>query len=165
MQIEDAFTGWPIGWDFVGETDNDTEDIWCICEGQDYPKLTWQFVVGDFDGDKTVDFADFCILAEHWLQSDSSFFSCRGADLTNNGLVDFHDLSILAENLLSADQQPIRFAPPIARLAAGLTPPCPTPALSAAANVQENPLAKKGNHAFSTILCIRINLVTSAVDK
>jgi hypothetical protein len=101
MQIEDAFTGWPICWDFVGETDNGTEDIWGICEGQDYPKLTWQFVVGDFDGDKTVDFLDFCILAEHWLAADGSFWcGGGGTDLTNDGQVDFQDLMIFVENWL-----------------------------------------------------------------
>jgi hypothetical protein len=33
------------GWDFVGETDNGTEDIWLIDEGQDYPRLWWE--IGD----------------------------------------------------------------------------------------------------------------------
>jgi hypothetical protein len=31
-----------IGWDFVGETANGTEDIWWILEGQDYPRLWWE---------------------------------------------------------------------------------------------------------------------------
>jgi len=30
------------GWDFVDETENGTEDIWWILEGQDYPRLWWQ---------------------------------------------------------------------------------------------------------------------------
>jgi hypothetical protein len=30
------------GWDFVGETDNGTEDNWWILEGQDYPRLWWE---------------------------------------------------------------------------------------------------------------------------
>jgi len=30
------------GWDFVGETNNGTEDIWRILEGKDYPRLWWQ---------------------------------------------------------------------------------------------------------------------------
>jgi len=30
------------GWDFVGETDNGTEDIWWIDEGKDYPRLWWE---------------------------------------------------------------------------------------------------------------------------
>jgi hypothetical protein len=30
------------GWDFAGETDNGTEDIWWIEEGKDYPRLWWE---------------------------------------------------------------------------------------------------------------------------
>jgi hypothetical protein len=30
------------GWDFVGETENGTEDIWWILEGKDYPRLWWE---------------------------------------------------------------------------------------------------------------------------
>jgi hypothetical protein len=31
-----------VGWDFVDETANGTEDIWWINEGQDYPRLWWE---------------------------------------------------------------------------------------------------------------------------
>ena len=31
-----------VGWDFVDETANGTEDIWWIDEGQDYPRLWWE---------------------------------------------------------------------------------------------------------------------------
>ena len=31
-----------VGWDFVGEMANGTEDIWWILEGQDYPRLWWE---------------------------------------------------------------------------------------------------------------------------
>ena len=30
------------GWDFVGETENGTEEIWWIDEGTDYPRLWWE---------------------------------------------------------------------------------------------------------------------------
>jgi hypothetical protein len=30
------------GWDFIGETENGTDDIWWILEGQDYPRLWWE---------------------------------------------------------------------------------------------------------------------------
>jgi len=99
MQMESTFTD--AGWDFVAESVNGTEDIWSICEGVDYPKLACQFVVGDFDGDDDVDFADFCIFAAHWLGTDSSFFcGDGGTDLTNDGKVDFNDLREFAENWL-----------------------------------------------------------------
>jgi hypothetical protein len=42
MQMADTFLD--AGWDFVGETENGTEDIWWILEGQDYPRLWWQSV-------------------------------------------------------------------------------------------------------------------------
>jgi len=40
MQTADTFLG--VGWDFVGETENGTEDIWWIDEGRDYPRLWWE---------------------------------------------------------------------------------------------------------------------------
>jgi len=92
------------GWDFVGESENGMEDVWAICEGQDYPRLTWQFVVGDFDGDTHTDFADFCIFAERWLQTDSSFWcGGGGTDFNNDSNIDFADLKELANNWLAAN--------------------------------------------------------------
>jgi hypothetical protein len=29
-------------WDFIGETDNGTDDIWWMTEGRDYPHLWWE---------------------------------------------------------------------------------------------------------------------------
>jgi len=40
MQMKNTFTD--AKWDFVDETDNGTEDIWWILEGQDYPRLWWE---------------------------------------------------------------------------------------------------------------------------
>jgi hypothetical protein len=40
MQTESTFTD--AGWDFVGETANGTDDIWKMCEWQDYPGLSWE---------------------------------------------------------------------------------------------------------------------------
>ncbi|NQT01872.1 MAG: hypothetical protein HQ580_07615 [Planctomycetes bacterium] len=80
---------------------NGTEDIWSICEGLDYPQFTWQFRLGDFNNDTRVDFRDFAIFAERWLESDNSFFWCRGADLTNDGKVNFDDLKEFTKNWLA----------------------------------------------------------------
>ena len=41
-QMQVASTFLEAGWDFVDETDNGTEDIWWILEGQDYPRLWWE---------------------------------------------------------------------------------------------------------------------------
>ncbi len=38
MKKQESF----VGWDFVDETANGTEDIWWILEGQDYPRLWWE---------------------------------------------------------------------------------------------------------------------------
>ncbi len=45
MQSADTFLD--AGWDFVGEAQNGTEDIWWILEGQDYPRLSWEGVSGE----------------------------------------------------------------------------------------------------------------------
>ncbi len=42
MQTGSTFTD--AGWDFMDETENGTEDIWWILEGQDYPRLWWELV-------------------------------------------------------------------------------------------------------------------------
>ena len=38
MKMQESF----VGWDFVDETTNGTDDIWWIDEGQDYPRLSWE---------------------------------------------------------------------------------------------------------------------------
>jgi len=43
-EMQTASTFLEAGWDFVDEVDNGTEDIWGILEGQDYPRLWWEFV-------------------------------------------------------------------------------------------------------------------------
>jgi hypothetical protein len=40
MQIASTFLN--ARWDFVGETENGTEDIWWIDEANDYPRLWWE---------------------------------------------------------------------------------------------------------------------------
>jgi hypothetical protein len=88
-----------VSWDFVWETANGPNDIWAICEGVSYPKLAWQFIAGDSDNDKDVDFTDFAPLANKWMQADSNLY-CGGTDLTGDGLVNLDDLAALAENWL-----------------------------------------------------------------
>jgi hypothetical protein len=41
-EMQTAGTFLEAGWDFVNETENGTEDIWWIDEGQDYPRLWWE---------------------------------------------------------------------------------------------------------------------------
>ena len=47
-EMQTAGTFLEAGWDFVGETDNGTEDIWWIDEGQDYPRLWWESADAEF---------------------------------------------------------------------------------------------------------------------
>jgi len=48
MKTQSTFTD--AGWDFVGEIENGTEEIWWICEGVSYPQLS-----GEGDDDKDCD--------------------------------------------------------------------------------------------------------------
>jgi len=41
-EMQTAGTFLEAGWDFINETENGTEDIWWILEGQDYPRLWWE---------------------------------------------------------------------------------------------------------------------------
>jgi hypothetical protein len=43
-EMQSALTFLDAGWDFVNETANGTEDIWWILEGQDYPRLWWEYI-------------------------------------------------------------------------------------------------------------------------
>jgi hypothetical protein len=97
MRTESIFTN--AGWDFVWETVNGTKDIWAICEGASYPKLAWQFIPGDFDNDRNVDFFDFARMSVKWMRADSNLY-CGGTDLTGDGRVDWSDLDILCDQWL-----------------------------------------------------------------
>jgi len=52
----------------------------------------------DCNKDGIMNFGDFAILAEHWLQTHCA--QCSGADLSGNGQVEFEDLAVFAENWL-----------------------------------------------------------------
>jgi hypothetical protein len=41
-EMQSANTFQDSGWDFMDETENGTEDIWWILEGEDYPRLWWE---------------------------------------------------------------------------------------------------------------------------
>jgi len=88
-----------VGWDFVWETVNGPNDIWAICEGVSYPKLSWQFIAGDSDNDKDVDFVDFALMGNKWMQADSNLY-CGGSDLTGDKWVDLDDLAVFVEHWL-----------------------------------------------------------------
>ena len=44
VDIQTASTFLDVGWDFVDEVDNGTDDIWWIDEENDYPRLWWELI-------------------------------------------------------------------------------------------------------------------------
>jgi len=102
-EMQTASTFLEAGWDFVGETENDTEDIWSICEGTNYPRFVWQIAAGDFICPDGITIDDFLFLMGHWLDDncDLSNGYCQGTDLDQSGTVDEDDLEIFFENWLA----------------------------------------------------------------
>ena len=90
------------GWDFVGETENGTADIWDICEGTNHPRLVWQIPAGDYICPDGVTMADFSLFAARWLDEncDPGNDYCEGADLDLSGAVSFYDLEVFADKWL-----------------------------------------------------------------
>ena len=107
-----------VGWDFVGETINGTEDIWWILENITYPKLNWQRIIPpnpcglggpgghggpddggiyfpDYNFDNFVNFLDFAIFANAWL-TENPFIS-----LDDDSDVDINDLKIFCDYWLT----------------------------------------------------------------
>jgi PKD repeat protein len=58
-----------------------------------------ELIVGNFDGDNDVDFADYVKLSARWLQNDCK--ECSGTDLTCDGKVDIFDLQEFTANWLT----------------------------------------------------------------
>ena len=63
----------------------------------------FEFVPADFDDNGYVNFIDFAVFAEHWLEAECG--PCSGADLTGNGQVQINDLQEFAENWLGGAVQ------------------------------------------------------------
>ena len=99
-EMQKAGTFLDASWDFVGESENGTDDIWSICEGTNYPSLTWQIPAGDFVCPDGITIDDFLFFIEHWQEDncDPSNDYCQGTDLDFSGTVDINDLEIFLEN-------------------------------------------------------------------
>jgi hypothetical protein len=102
MQTESTFTD--AGWDFIGETANGPNDVWEICEGTNYPKLTWQIPLpGDFVCPDGVETNDLGVLCEQWL------LPVLPADMAGgevDGFVDFLDWAVFA-NAWQSTSEPL----------------------------------------------------------
>jgi len=89
-----------VGWDFVGEEANGTDDSWRMCvDGVVYPQLNWEFSEnGDFACPDGIGYEDLDVLAGRWLGTDCiSQNNCAGTDMTGDGNVDFADYARFAE--------------------------------------------------------------------
>jgi len=85
------------GWDFVGETANGTDDIWSICEGTNYPRLTWQIPEADWLCPDGVGLEDFSHLAQFWMIPEGGN---TPADLDKNNVIGISDLILFCEQWL-----------------------------------------------------------------
>ena len=94
MKTRSTYTD--AGWDFVGETDNGTEDTWSICEGTNYPRLTWQIPTADWLCPDGVGMEDFSYLAQFWMILEDDI----PVDLDKNNAVGISDLIIFSEQWL-----------------------------------------------------------------
>jgi hypothetical protein len=95
-----------VGWDFVGEVINGTNDIWKICDGMNYPKLSWQIpLAGDFVCPDGVEMHDLAVLCEEWLCEElSADVWPEGGD----GIVNFFDWAVFASQWqIAVDYQTI----------------------------------------------------------
>ncbi len=98
MQSMSTFTN--AGWDFVGETDNGSDFVWRLCRDfVDYPRLAWEFTLGDFVCPDGVEMRDFAILGAQWQQpagKPSADIAPDGGD----GIINGSDLAAFANNWL-----------------------------------------------------------------
>ena len=94
MKTLSTFTS--VGWDFVSESANGTDDIWRMCvDGISYPRLSWEFPGGgDFACPDGVGLEDLLYLAGRWLAITPE--TAGAADLNGDGKVDLQDFGILA---------------------------------------------------------------------
>ncbi|MHC4212657.1 MAG: hypothetical protein ACYSWP_04700 [Planctomycetota bacterium] len=94
MRTRSTFTD--AGWDFVGEVVNGTEDFWDICDGTNYPKLSWQQAgVADFGCPDGVDGIDYSYFASRWGEENCGDSNdCDGVDFDFSGVVDWGDFRV-----------------------------------------------------------------------
>lgn len=96
MLLESTYLN--AGWDFVGESENGTQDLWDICDGTGLPRLAWQgWHPGDFQCPEGFDINDLVFLIDQWL------VLTNGLDVD---VVNFKDFSLIAASWESVQGQP-----------------------------------------------------------
>lgn len=98
------------GWDFT--------DIWGIDEGNSYPFLlalveeeTPDFILGDANGDNTVNVTDYVATASYILEQDPQPFVFAAADIDGTGTINVTDLVGVAAIALTYQSAAPRHAP------------------------------------------------------
>jgi hypothetical protein len=84
------------GWDFLGEDENGTEDVWTICDGMNYPRFVWQINPYDFYCPDGVGIEELMFLCDFWLENRLQPFA--GPDVTGDGSVDMWDFGVLGSH-------------------------------------------------------------------
>ncbi len=109
-EMQTAKTFLDVGWDFVGETANGTEDIWKIAEGLGYPRLAWEKYSGGTqeptDPYQIATAADLIALGETPEDYDKHFILTADIDLDPNlpgGKV--FDKAVIAPSVGNADRE------------------------------------------------------------
>jgi len=98
VEMKTSSTFIDAGWDFVGETENGTENIWSICEGTNYPRLIWQIPTADWLCPDGVGLEDFSYLAQFWMIPE---VGNTPAEFDKDNIVGVSDLMIFCEQWLN----------------------------------------------------------------
>jgi hypothetical protein len=86
-----------IGWDFVDEITNGSNNFWWLCnEGLEYPRLAFQYLLGDLACPGVVGIEDLAVMCEQWLKDGANADISPSPD--GDGIVDFNDFAIMAGN-------------------------------------------------------------------
>ncbi|MGA2069867.1 MAG: GLUG motif-containing protein [Sedimentisphaerales bacterium] len=93
LRTENTYT--KAGWQFVGEAPGSTINPWTICEGMNYPRLSWEKLYkGDWLCPDGVDILDIALLCDHWLTKQASMdIYPNGGD----GIVNFQDWAVFSK--------------------------------------------------------------------
>jgi hypothetical protein len=92
LMTENTYT--KAGWQFAGEAPGSQINPWTICEGMNYPRLSWEKLYkGDWICPDGVDILDIALLCDHWLtkQASMDIYPYRG-----NGIVNFQDWAVIS---------------------------------------------------------------------
>ncbi len=90
IAVDDFGNVYVAGWSVYDSTEYEDDYITI--------KYTQCIQVGDINCDRDVDFGDFAVLSEHWLESSCG--DCGWADMDDDEDVDYNDLKELANNWL-----------------------------------------------------------------